>query len=393
MPRQKNTDPGIYQYETEAGKRWGAVCYASPDPDTGRSRQKRKQGFETKRQALQWRTANLHSRHRGTDITEPSRQPLRDWLTEWLAGLVDIAPGTRRNYQNYLADVSAAIGATPLVEVTPIMLERHNAARLRQGDSRSSVRYSHRVLKQALRKAFILGMIPANPCERVKPPREEKHVPTTWTQEQMQTFLSDHGDHPRWGLLWNVLAETWLRISEALDLRWSDIDFAERSITISHAITRDADLQWISGKPKTESSNRTILVSAELIAMFRQRKRTMGGTVIPSGLIFPSLFGADFIRSASVHKVLTSACKASGLPILSPHELRHNGGSIAYMDGVDIKTISERMGHANISITLQTYTHLNEAHHRAAADQIAALIRGKCDTNMTSRQTETRNVA
>ena len=79
--------------------------------------------------------------------------------------------------------------------------------------------------------------------------------------------------------------------------------------------------------------------------------------------------------------------------MISPHELRHNGGSIAYMNGTDIMVISERMGHSSVNLTREVYIHLNRDHHRAAAEQIAASLGTGDDENMIRAPTPIRKQA
>jgi integrase len=255
MPKRKNTDAGIYPYATQSGKRWGAVYYVDRDWASGRPRQKRKQGFLTKAEAQEWRVRQLAERNKTGRVQEPSRQPLGAYLEDWLAGMTGIAPTTLMNYTNRLARAKRALGMIPLASLTPVIIERHNADRIRNGDKPSEVRYSFRLLKRALRRAVHLGLIPANPCEPLKPPRVDPRTPTTWTLDEMRRFLESTADDPEWGTVWALLAQTWIRIGELMDLRWGDIDFAERTVTISHAMSRDANTNGDPARPRRQAAS------------------------------------------------------------------------------------------------------------------------------------------
>src|SRR3954467_9914814 len=100
MPRKRNTDPGVYQYDVDDGKRWGAVISLPRDTRTGKRGQKRKQGFATKSEALAWKRDEQGRIADGNDPRRVVRQPLNDYLDDWLRSLGDLAPETRRNYRN-----------------------------------------------------------------------------------------------------------------------------------------------------------------------------------------------------------------------------------------------------------------------------------------------------
>lgn len=371
MPKRVNPDPGIYKYKTEAGLRWGAVVYGGVDPDTGRRQQFRKQGFTTKDAAFTWRIGHLSKRGKGSHDLAPSRQRLDAYLTAWVDSLVDLTPNTRINCRNALKPARDSLGAIPLNKLTPAAVEAFNIERAREGHKPTAIYNTYRILKRALRKAHLQGLIPENPCDRIKTPRAPRHELTTWTREHMQTFLTAHRADDLWGDLWCFMCETWVRAGEVAALRWDDIDLVAGTVSINRSVTRTDELKWIESTPKTESSRRTIAMSPQLVAILTTRNARRDDD--SNALVFPNTSGG-YLKSQTISKVLKRACVSCDVPVLHPHELRHNGGSIAYMDGIDIKAISERMGHANISITLEIYTHLDSGHHKAVAERIGTLI-------------------
>jgi integrase len=381
MPKRKNTDPGVYRYPVADGTKWGAVYYVDRDWESGRPRQKRKQGFATKAEAQAWRVEQLAGRNKTGRVVEPSKMALASYLDEWLASLADIAPSTRRNYRNRLTPFKQAMGSSPLWQVTPLMLDQFNASRQRRGDSITEIRTGFRIFKQALRKAVHVGLLPSNPCDPIKPPRAVEHQATIWTIEEMHRFRVVNGDDPEWGLVWHTLIETWLRISEFVDLRWADIDMATRTITISHALSRNEAMEWESGPTKTPSSRRAIPISDGLTRRLRALQVESGRR--GDQFVFCQPETDEHLEQWRVARALTKACERAGVPTLTPHELRHTGGSLAFMDGASELAVSKRLGHSDTKITRQVYLRLNDAHHRAVADRIAALFEPKSDADMT----------
>lgn len=368
MPRKRNVDPGVYQYPVEHGKRWGAVVSLPRDPRTGKRGQKRKQGFATKAEAQEWRRVEIIRR----DQQLPDgRQPLNDYLDDWLDSLVELAPNTRRSYRNSLTPVRDALGHIAIGKITPALIDRFNTDRSHAGDTPQGIYQTHRIFKRAIRRAHTLGMIASDPFVRSRTPRNQAHVPVTWTIEQARQFIDVNGDDPVWGDLWHVLLETWLRVGEVTDLRWQDI--AGNVIHVSHGVARNDDLVLQSGPTKTPRSRREIHISANLAQRLRKRRiRAIASD--DDDLVFPPPLGTGFLHASAVSRALKRSCVKAGVPELTTHELRHTGGSLAYMAGIDIATISERMGHANSTITFNVYVRVNQDHHQAAAGKIGDLF-------------------
>jgi len=365
--------PGIYSYLTPVGgqKLWGCR-YDEPGKD-GKRVQRNRRGFATQAEAIAYQRSRSDRHARGGGTVVSSGMPLDDYLESWLAGMVDISPNTRRNYVNRLRPLQQHVGHIPLNRLTPADLDGAYGTMRRQKQSASAVRYAHRILKQALRRAVVLDMIAANPCDRVTPPKAERHEPDTWTQAEMQAFLSAEIEHPVWGDFWAVLCETWLRVGEITDLRWADIDSKQNQIRISHAVRRNDALENESGPVKTDNGRRTIPVSRSLIERLLLRRMRLGNPKA-SALVFPAARTGSWIEAHVARKALVAACERAGVPVIGLHEVRHSGGSIAYLAGIDLKTISARLGHSDVAFTARTYVHLNDAHQKSAADVIWGLI-------------------
>jgi integrase len=356
---------GIYSYPTADGRRWGATVELDRDWKTGKRISKRRQGFRTQADAEAWRIEQQDKRRKGETVA-PSLTPLGIYLAEWLAGRIDIAASTVRGYEAQLARITATLGSVPLARLTPRMIETCYADLVRSGLRSSTVNASHRILSQALKDAVRLRLLPANPVEHVKPPSAKPGAKVVYDIEQMRTLLDGTAQDAPWGLVWRVLAETWVRIGELLSLRWEAVDCTQRTVRIDRG--------------KTAAAARTIPISAALADALRKhqdgerfRASSRGQQWSDRRPVFANDHGQAFSRP-HVANQLAKACARLGLPVVTPHEIRHSGGSIAYRSGMPIKTISERMGHRNITTTLAIYTHTDLADHRDLGDKIGALL-------------------
>ena len=377
MARQVNRYPGVYSYQTQRGRKWAVVIDGEPDPATVARRQVRKHGFPTREAAIAYQAEVLSRRNAG-ELISPSRTPLRVYLEEWLDSLTTLAPRSRLAYRGRLAWVCESIGHIQISSVTPAHLERVYADRLASGAKATTIASTHATLRHAFNRAVEHGLIRSNPATLVKPPSGSSRVPVTLDSAQMRALLAASAHDYMWGVVWRVMAEAWIRVGELSDLRWGDIDLRAKTMTIAHQVTQHEDGTMASGPLKTAYSRRTIALSDDLCRVLRAYRDTERERIpaawTDEGIVFPSRKSYGWLRNATIRGALLRSCAAAGLPPLSPHCLRHSGGSIAYRNGVDIKTVSERLGHANVGFTLQRYMHPNEAQHRDAAGRIAELL-------------------
>lgn len=359
-------------------RRWEVIWY---EQSASGLKQKRKAGFETKGDALDFEAKRRRERLIGEHLIEPSLTTLDDYLDDWLESMSGLSAETIISRRNRVKPFRVIIGHVPISQLTSVQIEQAYARMRREGRTEVFVAKAHQAIKMALKRAVMHQMITTNPCDRVKAPSVPKPEVKTWKREQMQSFLRVNGNDERWGDFWSLLCETWLRVGEITDLRWGDIDLDAGTLTVSHSVKRDENYHFFSGSAKTVNAVRTIPLSATMVERFRRRKdaSTRSGT---RDLIFPGK-GTHWLSSQYVGRILKSHCRRAGVPEIKVHEVRHSGGSIAYLNGVDIKTVSERLGHKTIAFTLATYAHTNEEHHRTAAEVIAGLLKTECEDLMS----------
>jgi integrase len=370
---------GITKYQNADGKDvYRVQVYQGRDWQTGKRRYASQQPFTTLKAAVAWQ-AEQKDRVRRGELVEPSMLPFGQWAGQWLATLIDASHQSRNIYRTRIERVLPAIGQAPISRITPAMLDAAYAGLIEAGYSPTTVRSIHSTVSAILARAVEHSMILRNPATVARPPAARKHEQVTWTAEQLRHFLTVTADTP-WSIVWRTMAETWIRVGELIDLRWGSVDLDGRTVTIERTITLGRDRKPVSNeRGKTATARRTIPITAELadgLRHHRDKLRFLDRDTSATGLVFPAPTHGGWMVNASVAYALRAACLRAELPVLSPHGLRHTGGSIAYRAGIDVKTISERLGHATPSFTLAVYTHLNDDHHRAAADEIGKLLSG-----------------
>lgn len=324
-------------------------------------------------------------------LNRPSNQPLADYLAGWLkARRPDLKPSTLAGYDSVLtAWVVPHIGAVPLSDVTATvltklygMLREHGgrptkAARVRAVATGTkpvgtplgtrSVQSVHTILKMALADAVETGLLVVNPCElipkRQRPThRNRRQADKFWDADEAAQFLAVTGDD-RLHALWALLLDTGMRRGEACGLRWDpDVDRETGLVTIS--VNRvHAGRRVVEGPTKTDRVRIVDLGPRTVTILRAWQKRQMaerlaaGSSYVESGYVFTNEIGEP-IRPDSITYAFEQAAKRAAVPVLSPHALRHTCATLLLGKGVPPHVVQERLGHADISITLGLYSHV-----------------------------------
>lgn len=372
----------------EARGTWYFVLDLPPGPD-GQRRQKKKRGFPTKN-AAQTAMAEVVTRvHQGTHA-EPGRRRLSEYLEEWLEGLaISRQNSTVENYGNVLRSwVIPRIGGLRLSAVEPGHLRKLYAELLKEGGrggrplSPRSVSLAHRVLHRALEDAVSDGLLPRNPAASVKRPTTSSAAAgAVWSAEEARRFLvAVTGD--RMEALWRLELNTGLRRAEAAGLRWSDVDLDAGVIQVRTQRTTEG-YKVVEREPKTAAGRRRIPIDPGVAAALRawktrqkEERLAYGPAYESTDLVFTQRDGSGW-HPQSLRIAFSWACKRAGVPVLRFHDLRHTAATLALEAGVHPKVVQERLGHASVQITLDTYSHVQESVGKEAAGRIARYLDGE----------------
>lgn len=354
------------------------------DPVTGRRVTKYVTYRGTKRQAQAELTRLLSQRNEGTYV-EPTKMTVAQYLRHWLEADIDrrVAARTAARYREIVENnIIPRLGHVPLRRLTAVHIEGFEAElqregwvkarakpRIKEGEeapreekrglSAQTVLHVHRTLSQALSHAVRVGVLFRNPAQQVRPPRPPNREIKILTKAEIGLVL----DAARNSLLYVpvlVAVTTGVRRGELLGLRWSDIDLNAGTLTVNQSLER------IRGKvafkpPKTTTSRRTITLPATTIEALRQHytaqleeRLKLGLGRDPRGLVFTRADGEplDLDTLSKAFGRLVAETKVTRITL---HGLRHTHISHLLMDGMHIKLVSERAGHANVNTTLRLY--------------------------------------
>jgi integrase len=352
----------------------------------GRRLQTSKAGFPTKaaaQTALQQVVRSLMTDVNITSLT------VSEYLEAWLTGKHALKPKTMSLYRDFTINYLVPhLGQIRLLELRAHHLDRMYAnitlGMRGQPLSPSTIRRIHAVLRSALNSAVKRRLIPYSPADHIELAPENPKRPKPWTAEQCQTFLGDIAED-RLANLYHLILFTGMRRGEAIGLRWEDVDLAGACLSVKQQIT-EVHGRGVVGTPKTKRGTRVIPIDDDTVAILRRHQemqdveRAAWGTAWnDAGLVFTREDGRA-LRPEYATRHFQALAQQSGLPAIRLHDLRHTNASLALEAGVEMKVVSDRLGHSQISVTADLYTHVSRRVGNTAAEQIAGVLRTPSQT-------------
>jgi integrase len=382
--RRASGEDSIYK----DGDRWRGAVSLGYDADGQRVRKKvsgrtRAEAAEKLRKLRQQVDSGIVSDDRLTVQAFLDR-----WLTVNLPG--SVAEPTEDNYVDTVRlHLVPALGRKRLVKLTVADLDKLWKAKRDAGYSSNSVRIMRTVLRKALGQAEREGIVSRNVAGLSAPPRIRAKQGRTLTVEQARQLLDAAAGYRFEAAVVMALAYG-MRRGEVLGLHWSALDSKAGRLGVTHGVKRVKNRDVSSGRRtrlvvrevKTPKSRRTLALTPEMVAMFRQHRvrqaeaqMAAGALWQDHGLIFASEVGTPMDPDNFSHS-FSRLCERAGLGHWHPHELRHSGASLMLAQGTPLHVVSEVLGHASIAITKDVYGHLLEGDKRSAAESMSRALFG-----------------
>jgi len=340
----------------------------------------------TRKDAEKWLTQALRRRDLGESL-EPCALLFDEFLDQWLE--MTVKPRVRErsylDYRFYLKRyIRPAFGKKRLADLKPIDLQTLYAELQQRGLSARTIRFVHMLLGNALKQAVRWQMIRQNPVAMVDPPKVVRHEMKSLTPEQARAFISALEGDPH-GVVLAFALTTGARPEEYMALKWSDIDWEARTVTIRRALVwHYKPTRWYFSEPKTPRSRRTIPLSPTLLKQLSEHKRRQAEERLRAGsewqnndLVFPKWHGGP-LELATLRLWFRAALKRAEVPQhFRLYDLRHSCASLLMAEGLNPKVVSERLGHASVAITLDIYSHVSPGMQAEASERLENLLFGK----------------
>jgi len=344
------------------------------DPDSGKRLYANKTIHGAKRDAEQYLHAALRERDLGT-LVATSGLTLSPYLDQWLETTRSrVRERTCRDYAAQLNRyVRPALGSRRLEHLRPLEIQNLYAAMQARGLSARTVRYVHAVLSAALRQAVKWRLLAQSPAGFVDLPRMRRAEVRILSGEEVTQFLAAAAND-RFGLVFVVALATGMRPSEYLALSWADVDLEQGRVVVQRALAWHGKT-WAFTEPKTARSRRTIPLPATAARLLRDHRRHQAAARLAAGprytnldLVFATELGTPVDLRNLAQRHFKAVLKAAGLPpTIRLYDLRHSSATLLLAAGEHPKVVSERLGHATITLTLDTYSHVLPTMQQAAA--------------------------
>jgi integrase len=358
------------------------------DPGTGRRRQIWRSVKGTKRDAERLLVELLHERDSGLE-RPTGRQTVGQYLERWLDDYVapSLSPRTASDHRRVVRKVLIpALGSVELAALRPQQIQslygrllRDGRADGRGGLSKRSVRIYHQVLHTALHHAVRWQLLARNPADAVQPPRAARRELLTLSPADVSRLLAA-ADETSIGALARMAVMTGMRRSELLGLRWRDVDLAGGLANIQQTAQRISGQGWVFSQPKTQLSRRSVALSPDTVRILAGHRTAQLETRLLAGpayedrdLVFATPLGTP-LEPGTILRTWYRVLDVAGVGHVRWHDLRHAHATLLLSAGIHPKVVSERLGHASVSITLDTYSHVLPGLQASAAAQLDTLL-------------------
>ncbi len=321
----------------------------------------------------------------GDTVLTSDQMTLSQYLDQWLqmAAKPRVSERTFSDYQDILTRyVRPALGRRILSQVKPLNIQALYSEMQERGLSARTVRYTHAILTSALKQAVKWRMLTHNPAQLVDLPKLQRKEMKALTREEAGRFLSAASED-RYGVLFAIALATGMRPEEYLALQWKDVDLERGTVSVRRTLCwRRLGGGWYFGEPKTARSRRQIPLPFSLVRALVEHKRRQAEERLKAGpdyqnldLVFATAQGGPVLLSNLFRRHFKPLLRHAGLDdSIRLYDLRHSCATLLLEANENPKVVSERLGHASITLTMDTYSHVLPSMQQAASEKIENLL-------------------
>jgi integrase len=340
-----------------------------------------------KKDAQDYLSKTLTAISTGTFV-EPSPLTVGEYLDKWLDSVarIRVRPRTFASYNKVLERYARPkLKDRKLSSLQPLEVQALYTEMQRHGLSAKTIRYVHTILHSAFKQAVTWGVIARNPAEAVELPRRNRKEMQAFSPEDAMLFLQATIGN-RLHALFVVALFTGMRPSEYLGLKWSDVDLEKGTVTVQRSLVESGKgCQMRIDETKTAHSRRSIPLPPSVIRVLIEQRRKQAEERLAAGanyrnqdFVFAKRLGEPFQNFNMIRRYFKRTLKRAGLPeTIRLYDLRHSCATLMLAQGEHPKVVSEWLGHASTTLTLDVYSHVLPSMRRDASDRLEQTIWGK----------------
>lgn len=362
--------------------KWDLVFDAGKDPLTGKRKQILRRGFESK-QVANDEMIRLKAEILENEFLDLTHMTYGKYMEEWFQERKSrLQASTFETHSIFYRNViKPRLGLLKLQQIAPMQIQKFvNDLVNDTSYSGHTIHLIFRIVSASLKKAKILKLIKDDPSIGITLPKIKRKEINVWSLDQINFFISEAKKIKRLtrcyiGFLMSIF--TGMRQGEILGIRWKDIDFESQTIFVRQTLTQNAE---IKAGAKNEASVRSIHIPSKLVDELRthrkqilEEKLLLGSSYTDLDLVICTKGGNPMIPR-NFRKEFYNLTEKIGLPKIRFHDLRHTHATILIQQNVNVKLISERLGHADIETTLNTYSHVLPDMQKSVSDKLDKII-------------------
>lgn len=370
----------IREVKTKTGKiHYQITVDGGRDPLTGKRDRIFRNCNGTKRDARSMMHKLITEMEQGK-ITKKTGKTVGEWMDEWLGEYMpNLEETTRLGYQGKIkCYIKPSIGEILIQSLRASHIQRMVNDMVEKGLSPKNIRDTYNNVNAAMKLAVKTHLIPYNPCEGVTLPKKKKYKAKVYPVEMLNKLLTEtKGSDIYIPIL--ILVSAGLRRGELLALRWKDIDFENKVLKVRKNMVKGLK-GYVIKSPKTESGIRDIRLGDNVIrelaiakAQYAQKMLAYGPGFQNLGFVISKADGSPFSPDAMTRK-WTRFLERKKLPKIRLHDLRHSNATALIQAGVNPRVVQQRLGHSDVNITLNTYTHVLPEMDMEAAAKLDSLF-------------------
>lgn len=348
----------------KVGNQWTFRIDVGKNPSTGKRRQVYRSGFRTKKEAEQAQAALL-TKVQEEGFFTGSNELMETFLPKWLHTVYkhEVAPTTFERAESTVKNhLLPAFAKCKVSSIKTYDVQQFLSSKSNQGLSPATVKVIRNTLNKAFQTAIDWELIKKNPVERTKSPSIVKKEKETWTPEETKKFLNVC-DELRWKVAFSLALHTGMRRGEILALKWKNINFEKHTVKIEESLAYTKEQGLMFKAPKTANSNREVVIPVSIVSLLKElqheqkkMKLRMGPAFQPFNLVICTVDGKP-VHPRNFARSFDELIRKAGVKKIPLHGLRHTNATILMKQGINPKIVSERLGHANVGITLDIYSH------------------------------------
>ncbi|KRU36853.1 tyrosine-type recombinase/integrase [Clostridium sporogenes] len=358
----------------------------------GKRKKIERKGGTTEKEALKKLNEEIFKYNTG--YVEPNKITANQYLNDWIENYIKEEKKINTYYRYkeiFNNNLKSNLNNLSLQDIKPIHITNLLSKERKKKLSNTTLQIIYGVLNSALNRAVKLQMINDNPCKFVDRPKRKKFKPSVLTLEEIngifQSLDTENYNDYIISLALNIVLELGLRRGELGGLEWNDIDFENHCINIkNNLIYTNCEVKLTT--TKTEDSERTLYISDKIIKLLKAHKKIQAENKLKYGPHYEdNVFNSkkyNFVMTWENGKYVHPNYYTSKFKKITNklnlnknvrfHDLRHTNATLLLKQGVDFKIIQSRLGHSDISTTLNIYSHVSIDMQKSATEKLSKLF-------------------